>query len=72
VIDITRTKVKDKVYDRWYPDWGTGHVTRIISRNRIEIFFDVLKQSFIYDRPHARQFLEPCPQKQQSTKKPAR
>lgn len=60
MIDITKAKVKDRVRDRWFPDWGTGHVTRILSRNRIEIFFDGLEDVMVFDKPHC-QFLEAIP-----------
>jgi hypothetical protein len=66
MIDITKAKVKDRVRDRWFPEWGIGEVTRIISSNRIEIEFTGLEGQMIYDRSHC-QFLEPCPSKQHIT-----
>ena len=45
-----------KVYDRWFPDWGTGVVDNILS-TRVYVKFPYPKGHMKYDKAHV-QFLE--------------
>ena len=49
-------KLNQKVYDRWYPDWGVGKVDNILS-TRVFVNFPYPKGMMKYDKEHV-QFLE--------------
>ncbi len=52
---ITELKVGMKVYDTWYPSWGTGVVDKIL-KTRAFINFPYPKNMMKYDEEHT-QFL---------------
>lgn len=54
---ISKIKIGNKVYDRWYQDWGTGKIVKVL-KTRIKIKFDNHEEIMTYDFPHAELFLK--------------
>jgi transcription elongation factor GreA-like protein len=52
---IEDLKVGNKIYDRWYPGWGVGTVTKIL-KTRVHIDFSIRGHE-VYDESHL-QYLE--------------
>lgn len=50
---ITEAKLKQKVEDRWWPDWGFGVITKVL-KTRIVVEFKY--RTLTYDKDHL-QFL---------------
>ena len=48
-------KKKQKVEDKWYPDFGVGTIIEVL-KTRIKVLFN--NEPMIYDNAHANKFLK--------------
>jgi len=50
-----KPKLKEKVVDTWFPEWGIGTCVKVL-KTRFHILFTD-GELRVYDHPHANQFL---------------